>query len=389
MKWPVVTIGEVCEVISGATPKTGKPEFWDGNIPWVTPKDLSKLGQKHLNDTSRHITKAGLKSCSARMLPAQSVLLSSRAPIGLVTINTLPVCTNQGFKSLVPRLDLVSPDFLFWRLKTQEKHIQSKGRGATFKEVSKKIVENLQIPLPPLDEQRRIAEILDKAEALRAKRRATLAQLDTLTESIFLDMFGDPATNPKRWPVLRMEEVAEIVSGATPRTGIREFWDGDIDWVTPKELSALSGIYIGGTERRITQAGLGSCAATMLPEGAVLFSSRAPIGHTAICGAPMATNQGFKSFIPTKDQLDSYFLLQWLRLRRPYLEALGSGATFKEVSKAVVARIPIAVPPLEYQMIFAERLRASEWLRLRCRTFASALETLFASLQHRAFREEL
>lgn len=103
----------------------------------------------------------------------------------------------------------------------------------------------------------------------------------------------------------------------------------------------------------------------------------------------MATNQGFKSFIPIEDQLDPYFLLQWLRLRRPYLESLGSGATFKEVSKAVVARILIAVPPLESQMLFAERLRANERLRLKSQTFADALETLIASLQQRAFRAKL
>ena len=209
MSWPVATIGEVCEVVSGATPKTGKPEFWDGNVPWVTPKDLSELGQKYLSDTPRQITRAGLKSCSARMLPAQSVLFSSRAPIGLVAINTLPVCTNQGFKSLVPRFDLVSPDFLFWWLKTHEKHIQSKGRGATFKEVSKKIVEDLQIPLPPLAEQKRIAGILDTADALRAKSREALAQLDTLLQSTFLDMFGDPVTNPMGWEVVTVGDEIE------------------------------------------------------------------------------------------------------------------------------------------------------------------------------------
>ena len=118
MSWPVTTIGDVCEVVSGATPRTANPEYWGGNVPWVTPKDLSELGKKYLGDTPRKITEAGLKSCSARMLPAQSVLFSSRAPIGLVAINTLPVCTNQGFKSLVPRFNLVSPDFLFWWLKT-------------------------------------------------------------------------------------------------------------------------------------------------------------------------------------------------------------------------------------------------------------------------------
>ena len=207
MSWLVATVGEVCDVVSGATPRTGKPEFWGGNIPWATPKDLSELGQKHLSDTPRKITKAGLESCSVRMLPAQSVLFSSRAPIGLVAINTLPVCTNQGFKSLVPRFDLVSPDFLFWWLKAQEKHIQSKGRGATFKEISKKIVEDLQIPLPPLAEQKRIAAILDAADALRAKRREALAQLDTLLQSIFLEMFGDPVTNPTKWDTFPLGKV--------------------------------------------------------------------------------------------------------------------------------------------------------------------------------------
>ena len=231
MSWPVATVGEVCEVVSGATPKTGKPEFWGGNVPWVTPKDLSELGQKHLSDTPRKITKAGLKSCSARMLPAQSVLFSSRAPIGLVAINTLPVCTNQGFKSLVPRSDLVSPDFLFWWLKVQEKHIQSKGRGATFKEVSKKIVEDLQIPLPPLAEQKRIAGILDAADALRTKRREALAQLDTLIQSTFLDMFGDPVTNPMGWMVTCVGDVAKMGTGSTPSRNHKNYFGGSIPWV--------------------------------------------------------------------------------------------------------------------------------------------------------------
>ena len=273
MKWPVATIGEVCEVVSGATPKTGKPEFWDGNVPWVTPKDLSKLGQKHLSDTPRHITKAGLKSCSARMLPAQSVLLSSRAPIGLVAINTLPVCTNQGFKSLVPRFDLVSPDFLFWWLKTQKKHIQSKGRGATFKEVSKKIVEELQIPLPPLDEQRRIAGILDAADALRTKRRAALARLDTLTQSIFLDMFGDPATNPKGWPrpsLLTLLETAEVFVDGDWVESKDQDPDGDVRLIQLADVG--DGIYLDKSSRFLTRDTARRLRCTPLPSWATSWS---------------------------------------------------------------------------------------------------------------------
>jgi type I restriction enzyme S subunit len=207
MKWHTSTIGEVCEIVSGATPKTGNPSFWNGNIHWVTPKDLSVLQQKkYLEDTPRKITKDGLRSCSAKMLPPQSVLFSTRAPIGLVAINTIPVCTNQGLKSMVPRGDLLSADYLFWWLKIHKEEIERSGRGAIFKEVSKKIVEDIAIPLPPLAEQKRIAAILDAADALRAKRRETLAQLDTLLQSTFLDMFGDPVTNPMGWEVCTLKD---------------------------------------------------------------------------------------------------------------------------------------------------------------------------------------
>jgi type I restriction enzyme S subunit len=248
---------------------------------------------------------------------------------------------------------------------------------------------SLKVPLPPLPEQRRIAEILDKADALRAKRRAALAQLGTLTQSIFLDMFGDPATNPKGWPIRKIEDVADIVSGATPRMDNESYWDGDVNWVTPKELSGLESIYIGGTERRITRQGLESCAASIFPPGSVLFSSRAPIGHTAICTVPMATNQGFKSFVPRPNVMESHFLLFWLRLRRSFLEGLGTGATFKEVSKAVVARIDICVPPFDLQSQFARRVVALERIHSVQRKESGELDVLFASLQHRAFRAEL
>jgi type I restriction enzyme S subunit len=247
----------------------------------------------------------------------------------------------------------------------------------------------LEVALPTLPEQQRIAAILDQADALRAKRRAALAQLDALAQSIFLDMFGDPATNPKGWPVQTFEEVSEIVSGATPRTDVPEYWEGDVSWVTPKELSGLEGIYISRTERLITEAGLRSCAATMLPAGAVLFSSRAPIGHTAICAAPMATNQGFKSFVPRAGLLDEHFLLYWLRLRREFLERLGTGATFKEVSKAVLSRVRIAVPPVPSQMKFAQVATHVESLRSGALASLALVSEQFATLQDRAFRGEL
>jgi type I restriction enzyme S subunit len=303
-----------------------------------------------------------------------------------------PVVFSNHFLRLRPRDTEMDGRYLTRWLNLQFLHGRFKGmcrQWVNQATVGRDALLSLRVPCPPLPEQRRIAEILDKADALRAKRREALAKLDTLTQSIFLDTFGDPATNPKGWPVHKIEEVAEIVSGATPRTDNGSYWDGDVNWVTPKELSGLEGMYIGATERRITRQGLESCAASILPPGSVLFSSRAPIGHTAVCTAPMATNQGFKSFVPRAKVLEPHFLLFWLRLRRSFLEGLGTGATFKEVSKAVVARIDLCVPPFDLQLQFAQRVVAVERIRSVQSIEREQLDDLFTSLQHRAFRGEL
>ena len=389
MSWPVATIGEVCEVVSGATPKTGRPEFWDGNVPWVTPKDLSELGQKHLSDTLRQITKAGLKSCSARMLPAQSVLFSSRAPIGLVAINTLPVCTNQGFKSLVPRFDLVSPDFLFWWLKTQEKHIQSKGRGATFKEVSKKIVEDLQIPLPPLDEQKRIAGILDAADALRAKRREALAELDTLLQSTFLDMFGDPVTNPMGWEVVTVgDEIGFLTSGSR---GWAKYYakDGDtfirIQNLKDGQLDLGDIAFVNAPESAEARR-------TKVEPGDVLLSITADLGRTAVVPGGIAKahiNQhlAILRFTNLNPVFVSYQLAskggqaQFDRLNR---EGVKAGLNFNDVKS-----IRLTNPPLDLQHRFAASVESVEQQKVRQRAHLAELDTLFASLQSRAFRGDL
>ena len=136
------------------------------------------------------------------------------------------------------------------------------------------------------------------------------------------------------WPEVEIKQAARVVGGATPKSDEAKFWDGDVAWTTPKDLSDLDGKFMSDTPRKITKDGLRSCSAEVLPAGSVLFSSRAPIGHIAVNTAPMATNQGFKSFIPGPD-LDASFLYWWLDANRARLQAMGNGATFKEVSKAI------------------------------------------------------
>src|SRR3712207_1017210 len=124
--------------------------------------------------------------------------------------------------------------------------------------------------------------------------------------------------------MIPLGESCEIVSGATPKSSVPDFWDGDIDWATPADLSVLEGPFIETTSRKLTATGLASCSAKVLPAGSVLLSSRAPIGHVAINTVPMATNQGFKSLIPKPDILDAKYLYHWLRANKAFLQFLGN-----------------------------------------------------------------
>lgn len=182
--WLDTTLGDIAEIVSGATPKTAVEQYWGGRVPWATPKDLSELNGIFIESTARTLSVDGLKSCPASLLPANSVLLTSRAPIGLVAICTVPMATNQGFKSLVPDRVRVDPKFLYWWLRCHRPQLEAMGNGATFKEISKRTVGRARISLPPIEEQQRIAEVLDAADAIQAKHHRALAMLDTLLSGL-------------------------------------------------------------------------------------------------------------------------------------------------------------------------------------------------------------
>ncbi len=214
MTWPMVKLRDCCEVVGGATPKREVSEYWDSpDVPWVTPKDVSDLGCSTLEDAPEYISEAGYKSCSTSMLPRGSVLVTSRAPIGNIAIAGRDLCTNQGFKSLIPG-ENVDGLYLYYCMKHSAQRLQALGNGATFKEVSKKVVEEFEIPLPPLAEQQRIAAILDKADAIRRKRQQAIQLADDFLRAVFLDMFGDPNSNSKNVPVLPMTDVFNISTGS-------------------------------------------------------------------------------------------------------------------------------------------------------------------------------
>lgn len=155
--WMFVRLNHIGEIVGGGTPKTNISEYWDGNIPWLTPADFSGYEEMYVFSGARTITEIGLKSSSAQMLPANSVLYSSRAPIGYIAIAATPVSTNQGFKSVVPYDFAMSP-YLYYCLKARTDDIIQRATGTTFKEISGSEMAETIIPLPPIAEQKRIFE---------------------------------------------------------------------------------------------------------------------------------------------------------------------------------------------------------------------------------------
>ena len=182
-------IKDIAEVISGATPKTSVPEYWDGDILWVTPAEINEDGI-YLYDTNRKITEAGVGSAALKVIPENSVLLSSRAPIGKVAINKKKLYTNQGFKSIVPNGDYIMPIYLYFLLYFNTEYLNSLGNGATFKEISKKVVENISIPLPPLELQEQFAAKVEAIEAQKAKLQASLEEMETLFDALMQEAFS-------------------------------------------------------------------------------------------------------------------------------------------------------------------------------------------------------
>ena len=181
-------LGDICTIVSGSTPKSNVPEYWDGTIKWITPAELEQ-GTYIINDSVRHITELGVAKTGLKPFPQGTVILSSRAPIGKTAIAGCEMYCNQGFKNLICS-DAINPRYLYWFLTCNTEYLNSLGRGATFKEISKEIVANIEIPLPAMEQQISVAEKFEKISELITLRKEQLAKLDQLVKSRFVELFG-------------------------------------------------------------------------------------------------------------------------------------------------------------------------------------------------------
>jgi len=259
--------------------------------------------------------------------------------------------------------------------------------GVGLKHVTKGMIDSLSIPLPPLPEQRRIAAILDKAEALRAKRRAALAKLDQLAQSIFLEMFGDPVSNPKCWPLNKFLNIGKLDRGVSkyrPRNA-PELLNGPYPLVQTGDV-ANSGGYI--REYKQTYSEIGLKQSRIWPSGTLCITIAANIAKTGILTFDACFPDSVVGFTPN-DLCNSEFVRTWLSFLQKMLEDSAPESAQKNINLEILRNLDIPLPPIPLQQAFAHRIEAIESLKASHRASLAKLDALFASLQDRAFRGEL
>ena len=204
-------LGDICEIVSGSTPKTGVEEYWGGNLKWLTPAELNE-DSYIITDSERKITKLAAEKTGLSSFPQGTVILSSRAPIGKVAIAGCEMYCNQGFKNLICSEEVYNK-YLYWFLKGKKEYLNSLGRGATFKEISKSIVSEIEIALPSINEQKKVVEKFEKISKIIQLRRQELEKLDDLIKARFVELFGDMILNPNGWEKVLLGEACDVRDG--------------------------------------------------------------------------------------------------------------------------------------------------------------------------------
>lgn len=206
--WQSVSLEAVAQIVNGGTPRSDVAEYWDGDVQWLTPKDMGQMRSREIASTPRTLTQAGLQNSSARQIPENSIILSTRAPIGHLAINKQPMAFNQGCRGIVPG-DHLDHHFLYYFLLANRTELDELGTGATFKELSTGALRSFEIPLPPLDEQTRIVAKLDQAfvalDRARANAEANLEAAAKLPETWLQELFE----GSEAWPTHTLADLCE------------------------------------------------------------------------------------------------------------------------------------------------------------------------------------
>ena len=369
-----VELQDVVEIIAGQSPKSefynesgegvpffqGKTDFGD-NYPTITtwctkPKKMAKKGD---------------------------ILFSVRAPVGPTNIAKVDCCIGRGLSAIRPG-EKIDRSYLRYFFKKVEEKISDQGRGSTFKAITQKDLKALKIPLPSLSEQKAIVAKLDHAQRLIDIDREMLAKYDELIQSVFLEMFGDPVTvSIEDDNTFELDELADFKGGGTPSKKNKDFWGGDIPWVSPKDMKWT---FINNSQDKITSIAIEESSTKLIKSGAVISVVRSGILKNtwplAINTVDVTLNQDMKALI-CSEKINNYFLLYYLKNYSRKILGTVRGTTADNISTKVFKNIPIKLPELEKQLVFMRIVKAI--MKEKKATKYKKSEELFSSLVQGVF----
>ena len=364
----MVRLGDVCTVVTGSTPKTSVDEYWNGAVDWITPAELTD-DTYIINESQRKITSLAVEKTGLKPFPKDTVILSSRAPIGKVAIAGKEMYCNQGFKNLICSSEINSR-YLYWYLKSKTEYLNSLGRGATFKELSKSIVENILIPLPSLEIQEKQVMILEKCSSIIKIYRKQIHDCKILSQSRFVEMFGDVENNPFSWKKTKIGTVIQSCEAGWSGNGVqREKRDGE---VAVLKVSAITKGYFIPEECKVLDDQRNIKKYIFPEKGDLLFSranTREMVGATAI-----VTQDYPEHILPDKlwkirftDVADVYYMKYVLSSNsiRSRFSAVSTGTSgsMYNVSMEKFKSITIPLPSRELQNQFATFVHSIDKLK--------------------------
>lgn len=330
--WTEHRLSDVIELIGGGTPKTTVEEYWNGSIPWLSVVDFSG-DSRYVSHASKSITQLGLENSSTKLLNPGDLILSARGTVGELAQLTAPMAFNQSCFGIRSNFDGLAQNYLYYLLLTVIGELRQNSHGSIFSTVNRKTFESVDIVLPPLEEQERIAGILGSLDdKIEANTRLIQTLLDT-ADSVFQKFYSECELSESTYASL------EVYGGGTPSTKNEMYWGGDIHWLTPTDVTSLGSPILFDTARKLTEDGLNACSSKLHPAGSIMMTSRATIGAFAINQYPAATNQGFIVAVPQREE-ERWWIYHHMKKDVPEMINSANGTTFLEISRRTFKGLP-------------------------------------------------
>jgi len=368
-------LGNIADIIAGQSPPSSTYNSEGNGIPFFQGK--ADYGEKY--PTVRYWCTEPTKIS----LP-DDILISMRAPVGPVNINTVESCIGRGLSAIRVKKN-VSRDFIYFWLK-QNQHINAaKQTGSTFKAITQKILSEIVVPFPCYTDQLHIANLLCKAENLISQRKESIRLLDEFLKSTFLEMFGDPVRNEKSW---EKDKVIAFTDCIVPGRDKPKSFTGNTLWFTTEDLNHKGYITQSKKGLGLSDDEIKEVRARVIPAGSVLMTCVGDLGVLSVCKEDCVVNQQLHAFI-CKQEINNLFLMYSLSFQTKFMYKKATATTVPYMNKTTCNSIPVIKPPIELQTQFAQIVEKTEALKSQYQQSLTKLENLYGSLSQKAFNGEL